>query len=107
MFLRKILVVCVLLALLTMSALPVRAQTMFGSPQLMLFTYYDRLNVRDYQAAYGQWFTPLQSFPNFINGFADTSRITPYFGDFQPSNTALESGRIPGVLLGYHTDGSK
>lgn len=107
MLVRKVLSVLLLLMILAVGVFPARAQTTNGSPQLMLLTYYNRLNVHDYQSAYALWYNPPQTFQNFENGFADSSRITPYLGDFQPSYDMGESGRLPAVLLGYQIDGSR
>jgi hypothetical protein len=77
----------------------------------MLLTYYNAINVRNYQAAFSMWLTPQQTYDQFASGYADTLRVEPYFGELQPTNIGANSnmvldGNVPAVLLGYHIDGS-
>jgi hypothetical protein len=72
----------------------------------MLQAYYSDINLRDFQTAYGFWSKPPQTLQNFVNGYADTVQIDPYFGDFQQGTNAPVTGRVPVVLVGYRTDGS-
>ena len=77
------------------------------SAQVMLLSYYNAINARNYLQAYGLWVKPSQSYQDFAAGFADTDRVIPYFGDLQLGTvTTGESGRVPAVLLGYRTDGT-
>ncbi len=103
----KAIMVFVLLFVTALGAIPAHAQNLEGSPQLLLLNYYNRLNLHDYQVAYSLWYKPSQLYQDFVDGFKDTNRITPYLGDLQPSSTYQELGRLPAVLLGYHTDGTK
>jgi hypothetical protein len=85
---------------------PVQAQNP-PSAQVMLLSYYNAINTRNYQQAYSLWVKPTQAYMDFAAGFADTDRVAPYFGDLQlGSVTTGESGRVPAVLYGYRTDGS-
>jgi hypothetical protein len=85
---------------------PVHAQNP-PSAQVMLLSYYNAINTRNYLQAYGLWVKPSQSYQDFAAGFADTDRVAPYFGDLQLGNvTTGESGRVPAVLFGYRTDGT-
>lgn len=80
----------------------------FQSPQVMLLAYYSAINLRNYPQAYGYWLNPTQAYAEFASGFLTTERVLPYFGDWQPAPAtapAGELGRIPAVLVGYHTDG--
>jgi hypothetical protein len=107
------LAVCAIIALTLMlpaSNVPVAAQAtplpLYALPKVLLLGYYNAINLRDYQAAYNLWVTPRQTFQDFAGGFNDTLRVEPYFSDLQPSNpSSVESGRVPAVLLAYHTDG--
>jgi hypothetical protein len=94
------------LALFLLAALSgsIAKAQVYASPQVMLLAYYNAINLRDYPLAYGLWISTSQPYENFVNGYAETERVEPYFGAFQPSTTP-GSGRLPAVLLGYHTDG--
>lgn len=79
---------------------------LYALPRVLLLGYYNAINLRDYQAAHNLWLSPPQTFQDFANGFFDTLRVEPYFGDLQLSaQSSIETGRIPAVLLAYHTDG--
>jgi hypothetical protein len=89
---------------------PVAAQPtplpLYALPKVLLLGYYNAINMRDYPAAYNLWVRPTQTFQDFAGGFNDTLRVEPYFSDLQPSaQSSAESGRVPAVLLAYHTDG--
>jgi hypothetical protein len=77
----------------------------YTSPQAMLFTYYNAINRQDYVTAYGLWLNPRQTYQNFSTGFAATARVEPYLGTVQATSSA-QLAYIPGVLLGYQTNGS-
>jgi hypothetical protein len=72
----------------------------------MLIGYYDLINARDYLTAYRQWEAPMQTYDNFVAGYADTTFVSAYFGGFQAMQPGSLVGRVPGVLIGYHTNGS-
>ncbi len=79
----------------------------FQSPQAMLLAYYSAVNLRNYPQAYNYWLNPTQAYADFASGFLTTDHVLPYLGDWQPapaSAPAGELGRIPAVLIGYHTD---
>jgi hypothetical protein len=81
----------------------------FSSPQAMLLAYYSAVNLRNYPKAYSYWLNPTQSYADFASGFLTTERVLPYFGAWQPAQASApagESGRIPAMLIGYHTDGA-
>src|SRR5215831_8094718 len=84
-------------------AVPARANG-FASPMSMLTSYYNTISVRQYQAAYALWINPSQTFDAFVSGYTDTDHVTPYLGDYQAGNANV--GQVPGVLVGYRTDGS-
>lgn len=75
-------------------------------PREMLNTYYSLVNARAYATAYAQWTNPTQTYADFVAGYADTSRVEAHFGGFQPGPTNSVAGRVPGVLIGYRTNGS-
>ena len=74
--------------------------------RVMLVEYYNRINARNYLAAYQQWEAPEQTYAEFVAGYGDTTYITAYFGGFQNRQPYSLEGCIAGVLIGYHTDGS-
>ncbi|MBX3085832.1 MAG: hypothetical protein KF716_29610 [Anaerolineae bacterium] len=78
----------------------------YPSATAMLQAYYSDINLRDYQTAYGMWAKPVQTYQNFVNGYTDTVQVDPYFGNFQQGTNSPVTGRIPTVLVGYHTDGT-
>ncbi|NLX08121.1 MAG: hypothetical protein GXY36_00545 [Chloroflexi bacterium] len=85
--------------------------SVIGTPdtaQEFLIEYYNAINRQDYAAAYGLWLNPPHSYQNFVAGYADTTDVVLFHGDYQinPALTTPESGRVPVVLFGYHTDGS-
>ncbi|NDJ78454.1 MAG: hypothetical protein GYB65_19565 [Chloroflexi bacterium] len=79
----------------------------FITAQEMLAAYYAAINAGDYAAAYSLWTNPLQSYTDFATGFADTRQVVMFTGALQPSASTSypEVGRVPVVLLGFHTDG--
>jgi hypothetical protein len=94
----------------SLQTVSVSAQTPTKTPPTpldMLLSYYTAINLRDYNTAYELWVNPTQTLDNFSKGFSDTVRVEPYFGPMQiPAGVAAEAGRVPSVLLGYHTDGT-
>lgn len=90
--------------LLIFAAMPVRAAEV-PTPQTMLVTYYNNISLRQYSDAYAMWVKPSQTFDSLVAGYADTDHVTPYLGDFQDTNGGV-AGYVPGVLVGYHTDGT-
>lgn len=77
------------------------------SARAMLYSYYNAINVKNYQAAYPLLVTK-QTYAEYAAGFATTDHITPYFGELQlptpNSSLSLQTAEMPAVLLGYHTD---
>ncbi len=77
-------------------------------PKAMLEFYYSQyINTRDYANAYRQWIAPEQTYQDFVNGYATTTRVDAYFGGYQPGEVLSLVGHVPGVLIGYHSDGSQ
>jgi hypothetical protein len=78
----------------------------------MLVDYYNAINLFDYAPAYRLWFNPPQTYQNFVTGFADTTDVVMFSGGYNvrsygtPANGSVETGCVPVVLFGYHTDGS-
>jgi hypothetical protein len=75
-------------------------------PRAMLVSYYQLINTRNYAAAYQQWTNPPQTYAQFVAGYADTTRVDAFFGGLQAGAIGHVGGSVPGVLIGYHTDGS-
>lgn len=102
---RRLLIALVLTFIIAtgIGAVPARANG-FASPMAMLTSYYNTIGLRQYQAAYALWITPSQTYDAFVSGYADTDHVTPYLGDYQAGTSNV--GQVPGVLVGYRTDGS-
>ena len=73
-----------------------------------LSDYFEAVNNRDYGYAYNRWYPPQQTYDDFVAGWQDTLETVVFYGNYQFSGTfdTEETGRIPVVLMGYHTDGS-
>ncbi len=103
-------ITAIVLSAVILVALPGTAPVYAQNPpsaQVMLLSYYNAINTRNYLQAYGLWVKPSQAYQAFTAGFADTDRVAPYFGDLQLGNvTTGESGRVPAVLFGYRIDGT-
>jgi len=84
------------------------ARGSLNSVYSLLGEYYDRINNRDYGAAYGLWRSPSQTYNQFVAGFANTREVAMFYGSYQYGGAAntYEAGRIPVMLFGFHTDGS-
>jgi len=75
-------------------------------PRQMLYSYYTLINSRNFAAAYSQWSAPAQTYQDFVQGYADTSYVSVWFGSFQAGFVGGQDGRVPGVLIGTHTNGT-
>ena len=80
-----------------------------NSPVDLLASYYDAINRKQYQRAYGYWQTPPTSYPKFANGFSDTTSVQlivqpPTSGEGAAGSTYVQ---ISTVLIAQHTDGSQ
>ncbi len=75
-------------------------------PRQMLYSYYTLINSRNFAAAYSQWSAPTQTYQDFVQGYADTTYVTAWFGSFQAGFIGAQYGRVPGVLVGAHSNGS-
>lgn len=108
-FVRRSLVALLVALLLAVIAQPVGPALAGGSigPRAMLLAYYDLINSRDYWTAYQQWDNPPQTYADFAAGYADTVRVTAYFGGLQATDSYRAEGCIPGILIGQRTDGSQ
>lgn len=98
-----LLVIAVLAAL--SAPTPVRGSGALG-PRAMLYAYFDLINARNYWPAYQQWVAPPQTYAEFVAGYGDTASVAAYFGGFQPGAINAIEGRVPGVLIGYRTNGT-
>lgn len=77
------------------------------SPRQMLSDYYININAKRFDLAYAQWSKPTQTYTQFAAGYVTTTHVDSYFGGFQPGPAGTIVGRVPGVLVGYHADGSQ
>lgn len=91
--------------LLLVSAVTAQAQVYDDSPLKLLNSYYTAINLGEYTTAYGLRQAPQQTLSDFVSGFADTLRVEPWFGAYQPSTTP-GAGRVPAVLIGYQKNGT-
>ncbi len=97
--------ILVTVMVLLAAPVPARAANAMG-PRAMLYAYYNLINARNYWAAYQQWVNPPQTYAGFVAGYGDTASVTAYFGGFQPGAINGVEGRVPGVLIGYRTNGT-
>ncbi len=103
---RRVVIVGLLAALLlAMVPAHVSAAGPIG-PRAMLYAYYDLINARNYWPAYQQWINPSQTYADFVSGYGDTSFVRAYFGGFQAGWARSTEGRVPGILIGYRTNGT-
>jgi hypothetical protein len=81
----------------------------YTTPQNMLVDYFDSINRGKYQRAYSFWANPQQTYLDFANGWMTTMETVMFYGYYQYGGNpaAAEVGRVPVVLMGYHTDGSQ
>lgn len=74
-----------------------------------LASFYNAINRRDYQRAYGYWNNPPSSYDDFVNGYANTAGVQliiqpPTFTDAGAGNLYEQ---IPTVLLATQRDNSQ
>ncbi|MBI5959860.1 MAG: hypothetical protein HY866_14055, partial [Chloroflexi bacterium] len=69
-------------------------------PRNMLIQYYSLINSRQYSLAYQQWVNPVQTYQDFVNGYATTASVSTYFGGFQPEIAGGITGAVPAILVG-------
>ena len=103
-----------MILILIMLALPVQAfaqTTPYDNPDSpvdLLASYYNAINLHDYQRAYGYWGSPTESYNEFASGFAET--VSAQLIVQPPDRIGLAAGSqyaaIPTVLIATHTDGS-
>jgi hypothetical protein len=79
-----------------------------NSPVDLLASYYDAINRKQYQRAYGYWQSPPMAYQQFANGFSDTTSVQlivqpPTRGEGAAGSTYVQ---IATVLIAQHTDGS-
>ena len=79
------------------------------SPVGLLASYYNAINLQDYQRAYNYWETPLEPFDEFAAGFADTASVQVIVQP--PTRVSGAAGssyvEIPTVLIAHHHDGAE
>lgn len=69
--------------------------------------YFNAINLGNYWAAYTVWSSPPQTYDQFVQGWSDTAETVLFYGLYQFGGyRAVDTGRIPVVLFGYHHDGS-
>lgn len=78
-------------------------------PLEMLQSYYNAINRREYQRAYGYFESGPTVLPyaQFVQGYADTASVTLMTGQFNIGAAAGSSyAEMPTVIIATHTDGS-
>lgn len=80
-----------------------------NNPVSMLASYYNAIELKDYQRAYGYWRNAPQTYEDFAAGFSDTegvqliveppTRIDPGAGNL--------FAQVPTVVVADHTDGTQ
>ena len=87
---------------------PPLAYENLDSPVDLLASYYNAINLRDYQRAYGYWSSPPLSFDVFANGFTETASAQLIVQP--PTRAEVAAGTvyvsIPVVLVANHFDGT-
>lgn len=112
----KFLYICLLLCIL---ALPITLSAQsemqppeyenLDSPVDLLASYYDAINLQNYQRAYSYWENPPEPYEEFVRGFADT--VSAQVIVQPPTRVEGAAGSlyvgIPTVLIADHRDGSQ
>ena len=76
-------------------------------PIALIASYYNAINRKEYERAYGYWEAPSQSYEDFAAGFADTAAVRLVVGPpAVPPSDAAPVG-VPVLLMAWHTDGSE
>ncbi len=103
----KKLVLIVVLILMIGGAAAAQAQVPsgFSTPQNALTAFYNYISLQNYQSAYALWNTPPSSYNEFVNGYANTQYVLPYFGVLE-SSSATQAGKVISVLVSHQDDGS-
>ncbi len=79
-------------------------------PASALASYYNAINRREYERAYGYWASPPQPYATFASGFADTASAVAIVGPYALPNRPREGDPrtgVPVLLFARHTDGSE
>ncbi len=105
-FRRLLTVALIVMALVTILPGQALAGGSLG-PRQMMIAYYDAINSGNYLFAYQQWVNPPQTYAQFVAGYANTVSVTTYFGGFQAAGPGRLDGRMAGILVGTHRDGSQ
>jgi len=79
-----------------------------NSPVDLLASYYNAINRKEYQRAYGYWQTAPTSYQNFVNGFSDTTaaQLIVQPPTFVGGAAGSLYTQVPTALVAKHTDGS-
>jgi len=76
-------------------------------PVTLLASYYNAINLRQFDRAYGYWFQPPQPFDAFAAGFADTLAVRLVVGPpALPPDGHAPIG-VPVLLFAWHRDASE
>lgn len=105
------LVMALMLALVPISAQDVEQELPYdnpGSPVDLLASYYNAINLQDYQRAYSYRESISQSYEAFARGFADTLNVQLIVQPPTRIEGAVGSAYadIPSVLIATHRDGT-
>ena len=76
------------------------------NPVALLTAYYEAVNGRDYERAYGHWETPPNNFRDFVRGYSDTLKVQVFVQ--QPDRIEGAAGslyaEIPTILISRGND---
>jgi hypothetical protein len=76
-----------------------------SGPLQLLVSYYNAINRREYQRAYGYWETPTSPYAQFVQGYADTQSVTLLVGTPATEGAAGSTfGTVPVVLIAQHNN---
>lgn len=88
---------------------PIQPYENLDSPVDLLASYYNAINLHDYQRAYSYWGNPPLSYAQFSSGFADTASAQLIVQP--PTDVGVAAGSayvaIPTVLVALHLDGTQ
>jgi len=76
-------------------------------PRQVMTAYYAAINARDYATAYSLWIRPMQTYANFVAGYATTASAQAFFGGLQTGYPGSTTGYLPAFLVGTHFDGTQ
>lgn len=76
-------------------------------PIATLASYYNAINLREFERAYGYWAAPPKPYDDFVAGFADTLVAKLIVGPQAMPVAGDTPVGVPVILLAWHRDGSE